>query len=162
MMDVRALIALPLLFVAPVYKIGALVPLLVRWNFSLSEVPGPSLAAWTRFWWLRVLHSGKADEELVRLHKEYGMCFCAHQVRLTTYEAQGPIVRIAPNTVIVSDPETTRKILAVGSKHTRGPWFDSLRLDPDKTTVVSERDPKIHQEFRYVLSAGVSTTFLGY
>jgi cytochrome P450 len=88
------------------------------------------------------------------------MCSHANQVTPRTYEALGPIVRIAPNTVVVSDPETTRKILAVGSKCTRGPWFDSLRLDPDRTTVVSERDPKIHQEFRYVLSAGVSTARL--
>ncbi|KAF1951801.1 cytochrome P450 [Byssothecium circinans] len=112
---------------------GCLIPLLVRWNFPLSEIPGPSLASWTRFWWLGVLRFGKADEKLVRLHKEYG-----------------PIVRIAPNTVIVSDPETARKILAVGSKCTRGPWFDSFRLEPNKTTVVSERDPKRHQELGYL------------
>lgn len=68
----------------------------------------------------------------------------------------GPVVRISPKSILISDPDTTRKILAVGSKFTRGPWFDSLRLDPYMTNVASERDPKKHQQLRGILSAGVS------
>ncbi|KAF2115745.1 cytochrome P450 [Lophiotrema nucula] len=139
LLGVRTVIALPIVLLASLVKMVSLISLLRRWNSPLSEIPGPRLASWTRLWWIKVLYSGQADAELVKLHKKYGS-----------------IVRIGPKTVVVSDPETTRRILAVGSRFTRGPWFDSLRLDPDQTTVVSERDPKKHQELRYVLSAGLS------
>lgn len=153
-----SIVTLPLLFIVVIFKIGSLMPLLRRWNFPLSEIPGPRIASWTRLWWLKIVYSKKADTELVRLHKKYGRSIShTSLLSVSPYYRLGPIVRIGPNTIIVSDPETTRKILAVGSKCTRGPWFDSLRLDPDKTTVVSERDVKKHQEFRYVLSAGVSS-----
>jgi hypothetical protein len=64
-------------------------------------------------------------------------------------------VRIAPNSILISDPDTTREVLAVGSKFKRGPWFDSLRLDASTSNVVSERDPKKHQQLRAMLAPGV-------
>lgn len=68
-------------------------------------------------------------------------------------------MRIAPNSILISDPDTTRDVLAVGSKFKRGPWFDSLRLDPFTSNVVSERDPKNHQQLRAILAPGVSFGF---
>lgn len=51
-----------------------------------------------------------------------------------------------------------RRVLAVDSQYNRGPWFDSLRLDPFLTNVVSERDLNKHQKLRSVLSHGVMLT----
>ncbi|KAJ8069260.1 hypothetical protein OCU04_002923 [Sclerotinia nivalis] len=116
-----------------------LIPFIFRLRFPLSEIPGPRTASWTRFWWVKTLYHKKTAHEMVRLDKEYG-----------------PIVRISPNSILVSDPETTRKVLGVGSIFARGPWFDSLRLDPYTTNVVSERNSKKHQQMRSILSAGLS------
>jgi cytochrome P450 len=71
----------------------------------------------------------------------------------------GSVVRIAPNSILISDPDTTRDVLAVGSRFKRGPWFDSLRLDAFTSNVVSERDPKTHQQLRAILAPGVSLSF---
>jgi hypothetical protein len=68
----------------------------------------------------------------------------------------GNVVRIAPNSIIISDPDVSRDVLAVGSKFKRGPWFDSLRLNPCASNVVSQRNPAIHQEMRAMLAPGVS------
>lgn len=68
----------------------------------------------------------------------------------------GPVVRIAPKTLVISDPSTIRRVLGVNSSYLRGPWFDSLRTDPHTTSVVSERDPKKHQLKRQILAAGLS------
>lgn len=67
----------------------------------------------------------------------------------------GPVVRIGPNHVLISDPADIRKVLAVGSSYTRGPWFDALKLHHDETNIVSEREPKRHQLKRNILSVGV-------
>jgi hypothetical protein len=70
----------------------------------------------------------------------------------------GPVVRIGPNHIIVSDPESIRRVLATSSKYTRGPWFDTLRLHPTITNVISERDPEKHQQLRAMLGPGVRCT----
>ncbi len=42
------------------------------------------------------------------------------------------------------------------SSYVRGPWFDSLRLNPRAANSVSERNLKKHQHIRTILSAGLS------
>lgn len=94
-------------------------------------------------------------EELARLEKEYGRTFSL-QITLKANIFLGPVVRISPRSILVSDPEVIRRVLAVGSRYTRGPWFDSLRLDPRVTNVVSERESKKHQQLRNILGVDVS------
>ncbi|OAP60317.1 hypothetical protein AYL99_05319 [Fonsecaea erecta] len=53
----------------------------------LSSVPGPFLASFTDFWRFSVTQYGGFSQRLKRLHDQYG-----------------PLVRIGPNTVSVSDP----------------------------------------------------------
>jgi hypothetical protein len=72
-----------------------------------------------------------------------------------TIAVSGPIVRIGPRQVIISDPESIRRVLATGSTYTRGPWFDTLRLHPNKANVISERNPEKHQQMRHILGPGV-------
>ncbi|KAI9717488.1 MAG: hypothetical protein M1828_007188 [Chrysothrix sp. TS-e1954] len=69
----------------------------------------------------------------------------------------GSLARIGPNHLITSDPRLTRKILATHSRYTRGPWFDSIRIDPYVANIVSERDEKKHDALRYKLSASYTS-----
>lgn len=154
------LILAPMYVLAVGFKLWAVSGMLYKWNFPLSRIPGSKMASWTRFWWVRLVSRSQLDRDMRRLHREYGM-----QSRYTVdAEAQltkivGPVVRIAPNSILISDPNTTQDVLAVGSRFKRGPWFDSLRLDPFIPNVVSERDPKNHQQLRAILAPGVGFCF---
>lgn len=73
---------------------------------------------------------------------------------------KGPLARIGPNHVITDDPEITRRILTVRSGYVRGPWFDSVRIDPHIPNIVSERDVKKHSKIRAKLAPSVGTWIL--
>ncbi|KAF2478409.1 putative benzoate 4-monooxygenase cytochrome P450 [Lindgomyces ingoldianus] len=107
-------------------------------NHVLSKIPGPKMASFTRVWILKNVYSYSLAEK------------CAETAR--TY---GSVVRIGPNHVLISDPADIRKVLAVGSSYTRGPWFDALRLHHDETNIVCERDPERHQRKRNIYSAAL-------
>ncbi|EAT84211.1 hypothetical protein HBI56_108720 [Parastagonospora nodorum] len=124
------------------FKLCLLMPLLWRWNFPLAQIPGPSVAAWTRLWWIKALYSGRSAQILVDLNRLHGK--------------HSPVVRIGPKTLVISDPSTIRRVLGVNSPYLRGPWFDSLRTNPHTTSVVSERESKKHQAKRQILAPGLS------
>ncbi|KAK8017151.1 benzoate 4-monooxygenase cytochrome P450 [Apiospora marii] len=102
---------------------------------GISRVPGPPLARWSRLWIAWALGTGRSHEIWVDVNREYG-----------------PVARIGPNHVITDDPEITRRILAARSGYVRGPWFDSVRIDPHIPNIVSERDPKKHSRIRAKLA----------
>lgn len=54
---------------------------------GLVSIPGPAIAAYTKFWRVYSVFRGRAHLEAIELHKKYGK-----------------LVRIAPNVVSVSDP----------------------------------------------------------
>ncbi|KAH8669654.1 cytochrome P450 oxidoreductase [Tricladium varicosporioides] len=103
----------------------------------LSNIPGPPWAAYTRLYLSKVLASGKSCRSFVNINKKYG-----------------PLARIGPNHLLTSSPTFVRKILAARSGYTRGPWFDSIRIDPLVPNIVSERSPKRHNRLRHQMSAG--------
>ncbi|KAF2828616.1 cytochrome P450 [Ophiobolus disseminans] len=142
-MHVFALLSWPFYATIVGIKLCLLLPLLWKWKYPLSTIPGPRMAAWTRLWWSKTMYFGRSAEVLIRLNREYG-----------------PVVRIGPKTVIVNDPHTIRRVLAVNSGYVRGPWFDSLRTDPRVSNVVSERDPKKHQQCRQILAGAIWMTLL--
>lgn len=53
-----------------------------------------------------------------------------------------------------------RRILSVRSGYVRGPWFDSVRIDPQIPNIVSERDAMRHGKIRAKLAPSVSITLL--
>ncbi|KAL8921608.1 MAG: hypothetical protein Q9172_003933 [Xanthocarpia lactea] len=110
---------------------------LFRGALRLGHIRGPKSAAYTRFWMMKVLASGDSAAKYVQVNKQYGS-----------------LARIGPNHLLTSDPVTTQKILAVRSKYTRGPWYDSLRIDPHRTNLVTERDTRKHSTLRHQLSPG--------
>ncbi|KAF2444589.1 putative P450 monooxygenase [Karstenula rhodostoma CBS 690.94] len=135
-----ALLPVTAIFLACIsVKLWFFTTLLIKWKFPLTRVPGPTFARWSRFWLVKALFAGRFADELVDLHKKYG-----------------PIVRIGPRHVIISDADSIRRILAVDSSYTRGPWFDSLRLHMTRANVISERDPRRHSHMRSILGPGLS------
>lgn len=60
---------------------------------------------------------------------------------------------------MTSDPDVIRRILAARSGYSRGPWFDSLKIDPNVSHIVSERDEKKHNRLKYKLSASVRSQY---
>ncbi|KAF2634891.1 cytochrome P450 oxidoreductase [Massarina eburnea CBS 473.64] len=105
--------------------------------FHLSRIPGPFWAAYTRLWLSKTLASGESAKVFVDINKRYG-----------------PLARIGPNNLITDDPEVARSILAARSHYTRGPWFDSIRIDPHVANIVSERHTGKHNHLRHQMRAG--------
>ncbi|KAF2689727.1 hypothetical protein K458DRAFT_427838 [Lentithecium fluviatile CBS 122367] len=100
-------------------KMTSLMPLLIRWNFPLSEVPGPKYASWPLFL-QRMMRNGDEQEHLddmAWVSAEYG-----------------PVARIGPHTVVISAPELVQDLSdmasaknAVDREHQEG----ALVLDSD-------------------------------
>ena len=72
----------------------------------------------------------------------------------------GPLSRVGPNHLLTNDPDTFRKILAARSKYERGAWFDSLRLNPKRANLITERDSARHNMLRYQMAPGVRTVMI--
>jgi hypothetical protein len=98
------LAALALLIFAPVYllavgiKLWGFAAILYRWNVPLSRVPGPKLASWTRFWWLKLVSRSQLDRDMVSLHREYGMqSFRTASIRIrSSSEPQDELCALLP------------------------------------------------------------------
>ncbi|KUI65981.1 Pisatin demethylase [Cytospora mali] len=67
-----------------------------RYRSGLRQIPGPLLASFSNLWKLQAVWSQNMHIENIRLHEDYG-----------------PIVRIGPNHVSVSDPQSMRAIYGV-------------------------------------------------
>jgi hypothetical protein len=105
--------------------------------FHLQHFQGPWWSRYTRLWICKTLASGNSAQIFVDINKKYGS-----------------VARIGPNNLITDDPEFTRRILAARSHYTRGPWFDSIKINPHISNIVSERNPGKHNHLRYQMSAG--------
>jgi hypothetical protein len=62
------------------------------------HLPGPRIAAYTDLWRLWVVWKRRPEKVLLALHKNYG-----------------PIVRLGPKTVSISDPEAIKTIYALNA-----------------------------------------------
>jgi hypothetical protein len=119
------------------------IPFLYRNRQTLSNVPGPRLARWSRLWIAKALSTGRSHEIWAEVNAKYGS-----------------VARIGPNHIITDDPEITRRILAARSGYVRGPWFDSVRIDPHIPNIVSERDVRKHAAIRAKLAPSVSSSLV--
>lgn len=70
--SVALLPALPILVACIGIKIIFFTKLILRWRFPLAQIPGPTLARWSRFWLVKTIFAGRLAEELVALHSRYG------------------------------------------------------------------------------------------
>lgn len=68
-------------------------------------------------------------------------------------------MRVGPNELITNDPELMRKMMAVRSPYTRGPWYTAMRFDPARDNLFSMRDENEHTKVRLKMAFGVSLSF---
>ncbi|KAK2593010.1 hypothetical protein QQS21_009300 [Conoideocrella luteorostrata] len=130
-------VAMPccLLFVTFIVQLVFWIRIARKLKPGISQVPGPRLARWSRLWIARALATGRSHEIWTEVNEKFGS-----------------VARIGPNHLITHDPDIIRRILTVRSGYVRGPWFDSVRIDPHIPNVVSERDVKKHGKIRAKLA----------
>ena len=78
----------------------------LRTLHPLAGVPGPWLGSVTKLWLLWQMRS-----------------LAIHKVDLALHATYGPVVRVAPNEVHISDPTLVKKIYGAGSKYQKGDWY---------------------------------------
>jgi hypothetical protein len=74
----------------------------------LSKVPGPRFARLTKLWLVWHVRKGKSHIFMPNLHKKYG-----------------PIVRIAPNEVLVCSEDAVRLAYGAGTRFIKGSWYQA-------------------------------------
>jgi hypothetical protein len=73
-----------------------------KYGRGLAMLPGPWLAAYTGLWRWKDVLSGKAHQSAIELYRKYG-----------------PIVRVGPHHVPVSDPQEIKNIYGLKSGYTK-------------------------------------------
>ncbi|CAP61958.1 uncharacterized protein PODANS_5_1510 [Podospora anserina S mat+] len=107
-----------------------------RWH-KLCHVPGPFLAGWTSLWLTRGFISYKVYEDMHALTKKYG-----------------PVVRVAPNKVIINNIDSIYRITSARSEYKKSDWYLLARVMPGADNLLSMRDPKLRaKRLRHVLPA---------
>lgn len=126
-----------------IFSIFAIVGILTiqtatQW-YRLSHIPGPLAASLTNFWAFRASFGGQYHVVVRDLQENYGK-----------------IVRIAPNDVLIADPDALWKINSARSVWPRGDWYAGIRFNPDGDTVLSELDTVAHDKRKAKLISGFS------
>jgi hypothetical protein len=128
-----ALIAICLLIFSLVYN---------KLRPGLRNIPGPSIAAYTKLWRLYDVYKGHAHMTAIGLHKQYG-----------------PVVRIGPNHVSISDPSLIPIIYGTKENFTKTGFYPiqciSWKKKPEMN-LFSTRDPEYHRVEKRKIGAAYS------
>jgi hypothetical protein len=108
----------------------------------LRKVPGPWYALFTNQILKNAVTGGRRIFYIDSLHQKYG-----------------PVVRISPTEVAVSDIDGFKQIHAVSSKFTKDIWYEKLTNFP-RHSVFTLRDPKKHAQRRKLFARGFSKSYL--
>ena len=129
----------------PVLVIASLIILNLVWNKfqpGLTKIPGPAVAAYTKFWRLYDVWKGHAHLTAIELHKKYG-----------------PVVRIAPNHVSIADPKMIPIIYNTKETFTKTGFYPiqciSWKKQPEMN-LFSTRDPEYHRVEKRKVGAAYS------
>ncbi|PVI02264.1 cytochrome P450 [Periconia macrospinosa] len=106
----------------------------------LRNVPGPRLAAVSKFWHSVKISGLQNHSFLAEMHRKYG-----------------DIVRTGPNEVVVMRSEGVPAIHGPGSKCRKAPWYDMLQKE---RSIHSTRTPQLHQQRRRIWDRGFGTKAL--
>ncbi|KAM5368082.1 hypothetical protein ACJZ2D_009686 [Fusarium nematophilum] len=118
----------------------------VRSWYRLSHVPGPFWAAFSKGWMVRQSLKGQQPYAIQEANEKYGL----------NRPNTGSLVRIGPNELATDDPEMLRRMMAIRSAYSRGPWYNALRFEPGKDNLFSMRDDDAHMKLRNKMAAGYS------
>lgn len=129
----------------PLQLIGAFIVLRLFWNKfqrHLVSIPGPPVAAYTKFWRLYDVWKGKAHLTAIEVHRKYG-----------------PLVRIAPNHVSIADPSYIPIIYNIKENFTKSAFYPiqcvSWKKRPEMN-LFSTRDPNYHRVEKRKVGAAYS------
>lgn len=67
-------------------------------------------------------------------------------------------MRVGPETVLTDDPDVVRHMMAVRGRYTRSQWYQALRLDPDRDSVINVIDNDLHTAMRRKMAPGVCSS----
>ncbi|KAI8626229.1 cytochrome P450 [Xylariaceae sp. FL1651] len=111
---------------------------IVVWN-RLRHIPGPFFASFSYFWAFWCVSTGRS-----------------HNIIQTEQQKYGKIMRIGPDAIAISDPETLLRINGARSLYTRGPWYGSLKLDWRGDNLITELDTVKHDKRKSKLVSAFS------
>ena len=96
--------SIPIYFTIPLLLVTFLLGFILKRRYlsPLSRFPGPFWAGVTRWWLVRQIYKGDHEKTMLRLHRKYG-----------------PIVRISPFEVAISDPDAIKIIYGHTSNFTK-------------------------------------------
>ncbi|GKZ65181.1 hypothetical protein AnigIFM50267_007349 [Aspergillus niger] len=123
--------AIGLLVLITYYVVGQV---FYRHFHPLSSFPGPAKASSSRHWIYRITENGFPEEELERLHKEYGT----------------NALRIGPNELHISDVSKYKIIYSQANPFPK--WGEFYAAFNSPHTVFTEIDAKMHKERRRLLN----------
>nr|L0E2R0.1 RecName: Full=Cytochrome P450 monooxygenase phqM; AltName: Full=Paraherquamide biosynthesis cluster protein M [Penicillium fellutanum]AGA37280.1 P450 monooxygenase [Penicillium fellutanum] len=101
-------------------------------NLPLSKVPGPKLAALTKWYgfYHNVIRDGQYSLSFSSLHKKY----------------DSPVIRIGPNAVHVDDPSFYQEMFSMTTKYYKEPeFYKALGAEGAMASIL---DPKHHRMYR--------------
>ncbi|KAK5268613.1 hypothetical protein LTR99_003976 [Exophiala xenobiotica] len=132
-------------FTYPLQLLAAFILFRLLWNKfqrHLVSIPGPTLAAYTKFWRLYDVYKGKSHLTAIDVHRKYG-----------------PLVRIAPNHVSVADPSYIPIIYNIKENFTKTGFYPiqciSWKKQPEMN-LFSTRDPNYHRVEKRKVGAAYS------
>ncbi|KZL68265.1 cytochrome p450 [Colletotrichum incanum] len=123
---------LAILFVPPAIRLA---------TNPLRKVPGPWYADWTSLVLTYQTLRGRCPDYVQSLHEKHG-----------------PVVRIAPDYVAISDVPSAKQIHSVKTGYLKAPWY--RKLGQEIVTVFNTTDPALHRRYRALLSPGLTDTAL--
>ncbi|KEF51473.1 cytochrome P450 oxidoreductase [Exophiala aquamarina CBS 119918] len=129
----------------PFQLIFVLILFRLVWNKfqrHLVGIPGPAVAAYTKFWRLYDVWKGEAHLTAISIHRKYG-----------------PVVRIAPNHVSIADPSFIPVIYNIKENYTKSAFYPiqciSWKKRPEMN-LFSTRDPNYHRTEKRKVGAAYS------
>ena len=108
----------------------------------LKNIPGPWISRFTNLRLKKAVTGGRRIFYIDALHKKYG-----------------PVVRISPREVAVSDAAAFKQIHGVSTKYTKDIWYEKLTNFP-RLSVFTMRNLKEHGQRRRLFARGFSKTYL--
>ncbi|PYH41760.1 cytochrome P450 [Aspergillus saccharolyticus JOP 1030-1] len=111
---------------------------------SLTSIPGPFLARFTRLWYFSRVWKGHFETDNLDLHARYG-----------------PVVRIAPGHYSISERTAVKTVYGTGSRFPKSSWYEGWKHpSPDRWTLFTDRNIKRHSETRKRFSSLYSMSSL--
>ncbi|KAL2844359.1 cytochrome P450 [Aspergillus pseudoustus] len=77
-----------------------------KYGHGIAEVPGPFLAAYTDLWRFCLVWGGRPEKAHIKLHERYG-----------------PLVRLGPNMVSVSDPAALKVVYGLSAGYVKSGFY---------------------------------------